>query len=467
MSASLKYLHGAQGRSLFLLLLISCGFKLLVAWVAVDKPSGFMTSDSLTYIKPAEALLTHGVYSISPDRIGTPDTLRTPGYPVFIAGVYRLAGTRIVAIVMAQIAISLGTLILVFLLASELWHHPRTGLIATLLLTLDLASFTYTFWILSETLFTFLLMAALFCAVRFQRSAPRPEWCALFGVLFAASVLVRPIAYYLFGFLVFWVLLVCWQRRSTFRQSAGALAVFMIPFVLGVGGWRLRNDLHTDVPVLTRISGINLLFFRGAAIVALRDQIPFEDARRLLGHKRYAEIHPETSHLSPEKLSLRWEEEGLALIRAHPILFARTHLRPLAAILLSTPEHSLMSLLGLPVPSSGPLGDLLRLEFRGYVERWVVGRAFSWWGFVLLMAHLLLLLIGFALAWVRLLRSGRLTLSHGCLGLVFLYLLFISAGPEAYTRFRVPLAPILAIYAAAGLASANRPARNSSQKHND
>ncbi len=438
-------------RPLLLVLIASFGLKALVAWWAVSAdPTPFVAGDSASYIGPAEALLTHGVYADSPQHPQSPATLRTPGYPLFIAAVYGLAGHHPIAVVVAQIVLSLGTLVLVYGLAAQLWNR-RVGHAAAFLLALDLASFVYSLWLLTETLFTFLLTAALVCGVRFRRSAPRLRWGALSGVAFAASVLVRPIAYYLVGPLALWMVLVCVRQRAGLRKTAAAALAFVVPFVLLVGGWQLRNELRTGVPVLSQVAGINMLFFRGAAVLALRDGISFEEARRRLGYKRYTEVHPKAAGLSPEELSQRWQRQGLALVKAHPVLFARTHLRPLGAILLSTPEHSLMAMLGLPIPATGPLGDLLRLDPSEYVDRWVMGRTLSWSAFLILLGYLLLLFFGAVRAGYRLWQQRSLSLEHGFLGLVFLYLLLISAGPEAYSRFRVPLTPILCVYAAAGL----------------
>jgi len=442
----------AGRRPLFAMATASFALKLALAmWIAADDPARFMTPDSHTYLQPAEALVTAGVYAASPQQLDVPETLRTPGYPVFIAAVYALAGHHLTAVVMAQILVSLGALVLAYLLATELWDH-QIGVVAGLLLGLDLASFVSTLRVLTETLFTFVLTAALYCAVRFRRSALRLRWCGLFGAFFAASVLVRPIAYYLAGPLAFWVLLVCLKQRAGWRRSAVAVLVFTAPFVLAVGGWQLRNGLRTGTALLSRIAGVDLLYYRGAAVLAQRDGISLHEARERLGY----ESRSGAAHLTPEELSERWRREGQALILGHPVVYARTMVRPIVVTLIGTPEHSLMNLLGLPLPSTGPLGDLLRLDPRAYVERWVVGRTLSWLAFVVLIVYLLLLHFGLASAWWRLARAGRLDPEHGCLALVFLYLLLVSAGPEAYWRFRVPLTPILCVYAAAGLSTWRR-----------
>ncbi len=48
-------------------------------------------------------------------------------------------------------------------------------------------------------------------------------------------------------------------------------------------------------------------------------------------------------------------------------------------------------------------------------------------------------------------HAREITLWDLCAWGIFLYLALIAAGPEAYHRFRVPLAPILCLYAAAAL----------------
>ena len=127
---------------------------------------------------------------------------------------------------------------------------------------------------------------------------------------------------------------------------------------------------------------------------------------------------------------------------------------------MGTGEHTAFPLLGIPVPATGPLGDLRRLDFGAWVERWLLGRPGSLLVFALAFAYLAVLYAG-AGGWL-LLRAREITVWDLCAWGIFLYLALISAGPEAYHRFRVPLVPILCLYAA-GFSSRPLPRTPSSR----
>ena len=110
-----------------------------------------------------------------------------------------------------------------------------------------------------------------------------------------------------------------------------------------------------------------------------------------------------------------------------------------------------MHLLGLPTPASGPLGDLLRLDPRAYLERWPLGRPLAFLTFVLFATYLGLLYAGAGGWWA--IHRREITAWDFCAWGIFCYLALVSAGPEAYHRFRVPLAPILCLYSASAISA--------------
>ena len=55
--------------------------------------------------------------------------------------------------------------------------------------------------------------------------------------------------------------------------------VSISPWIILVGGWQLRNYLITGKAEFSYVQGANLLFYRGAGIVAQRDSISFKEAQ--------------------------------------------------------------------------------------------------------------------------------------------------------------------------------------------
>ena len=141
---------------------------LLRLWFVHRDP--VLTGDPLIYGAIARNLLQHGVYGFAP---GAPTLIRLPGYPLFLAGCFRLFGVgQYHPVLLIQIAIDLLSSVLLALLAARL--APPTLKLRASAATLWLAAlcpFTacYTAAPLTETLELFSISAALFCFARALR----------------------------------------------------------------------------------------------------------------------------------------------------------------------------------------------------------------------------------------------------------------------------------------------------------
>ncbi len=432
------------------LILASLVLKLAVWSVVVtQEPGRFIYQDSHTYHNTARSLVQLGRFSISPERPEEPETYRTPGYPLFLAPSYFVFQERPAAAIASQILLSLGTLALLFFLARERFG-AATGYLAALLLALDLASFTHSLLLLTETLFTFLMLALIYGALRFTKGSRTWAWALEIGLCLGLATLVRPISYYLPPALVGWILVAAWRRRLSPRRTAAAVLAFAVPVIALMGTWQLRNLRLTGSSEISQIVGVDLLFYRGAQVIALRDGISLEEARHRLGKGWYRELHPETKDFSDQELTQRWKKEGTDILVHHPALVAQVMARGVVATLAGPGEHTLMRLLGIPIPSSGPLGDLYRLRANDYLRRWVVGRPLSFAAALVLVTFLAVLYLGGTIWWWRSLRRRQVQVFDLCAWGVLVYLLLASAGPESHHRYRVPFTPIFCLYAAAG-----------------
>jgi hypothetical protein len=257
--------------------------------------------------------------------------------------------------------------------------------------------------------------------------------------------LIRPIAYYLF--LPALVLIAASQLvagRPRRRVVAAAL-VAVVPWMVLVEGWRLRTYVLTGRFEIAQIASVNLAWYRGAGIIAARDGISFWEARR-----KIARSLPDTSGWSPGAISALYEREGLKLIVAHPGLFARNELFGLAKILAGPGRADLLHYFaGVPYEDA-PEGAV---EVSGASLR----QRFSTGGWLTTIpvaygAGYLLALYACVLSGLRAIRRRErpARIEHALLWWIVVYLVVVAAGPEAYARFRVPVMPLLALYAARG-----------------
>ena len=132
--------------------------------------------------------------------------------------------------------------------------------------------------------------------------------------------------------------------------------------------------------------------------------------------------------------SRHYGRAAAALISRHPILFLKSQARWLPELLVGTGAAGVSLALGLDAPL--------------HPGRRAVGALVS----AAAALHLVLLYAGAAwgLWQLRDRPTGRLAVAL-LAGLV-LYFVILSTGPQAYSRFRVPFTPLLAICAGCGLA---------------
>ncbi len=385
------------------------------------------TPDSSTYEGAARALLVHGRFSAGPDVV-EPETRRTPGYPALIALVYAVSDDPR-ALIGVQILLSVATVGAVWLLARQLWDR-HVALVAGLLLATDPPSLVASQLVLTEVVFTFVLSVGLVAGTKlWLRRGAEARHALLLGTTLAVAALVRPIAYYLAPLAALQALV--WPRKRS-GPRRWVLAALVTPWIVLVGGWQLRNGLLTGRFEFSRSESRYLLLARGADIVAQRDGINVEEARRRLEDSLWQ--GPDASR--PEAAET-YRRHAWTLIRQHPWLFLRTELRWAPKLMLGTGAAGLLWYAAPQARGASPNAP---------------GPAAS--GIVQALAglHLLVLYAGLAAGlWQLRNEPAESWPCHTFLLSVVVYFVLLSSGPHAYTRFRVPFVPLLALYAASGI----------------
>ncbi len=209
--------------------------------------------DSLSYVYPAQTFLTYGHFweAVS----ANPLLMRTPGYPVFLALVQLATGNMTWAVAAAQNILSLVLLLPVYLtsrrLAGQQAARWAAGFCAASVLYFSLA-----FAVLTETLCVFLLAWFVFLAVRWLEK-PRTRDLLGAAVLLAAAVYVRPAVYY-FVPVVFVLLLVLAAHKKSRVLFKQAVLYFMLPLLVLIGAWQVRNYRQTGYGGFTSVGAYNL-----------------------------------------------------------------------------------------------------------------------------------------------------------------------------------------------------------------
>jgi hypothetical protein len=214
--------------------------------------------DAKIYSRIAVNLINHSVFSTdeqpSEDQQFKPTIIRLPGYPLFLAAVYSVAGAENYPAVRAvQGILHFASAILTALLAFNWVRGPRRRKRKAAIWAFALAAFcpftfNYSAVLLTEILTIFLLMAMMLTATYALKSAQRGKsviWWALTGLLASAAVEVRPDAG-LFALGLGLTLVIATFARlgfaNGFRPALEKGLVFSLAFVLVLAPWAIRNE---------------------------------------------------------------------------------------------------------------------------------------------------------------------------------------------------------------------------------
>jgi hypothetical protein len=245
-SSATRVVHGRQRASggfrqdawPWAMLALGVALRLLVAGLAMRAPERHLAPDSLSYLTLAQNLSAGRGFSTATGQPWTPNSFRTPGYPVFIALVAALLPRWPVdvAVITVQSGFVLVAGAALLRLASRLGLNARGRLALSGVLALDPVAVGLCAMVLSETLFgTLLAIALLLWVTALQDRKPLTAFLA--GVSVGCLALVRPVAAYLWAGPVVTLALAPGRRARRWLLAglvvAGALCV-TVP-------WLLRN----------------------------------------------------------------------------------------------------------------------------------------------------------------------------------------------------------------------------------
>ncbi len=164
-----------------LLLLVGGALRLGLAFRA---PPFFVGGDSQTYLVPG--------YELARGLGFSPILKRPPLYPAFIGAAIGGLGEDLHGLALAQHALGLVTVVLTYHLGRVALNRAA-GLVAGLLVAVNGSLMIYERYVMAETLFTTLLVAASLALVVGMRRASWPFY-ALGGLLLGLATLCRPAA---------------------------------------------------------------------------------------------------------------------------------------------------------------------------------------------------------------------------------------------------------------------------------
>ena len=411
MSLSIILIHRRRQICVFAVAL-ACRLAAL-APAAADSSRLLVPPDSDEYVSIARNLDAGHGFSADTSPPYHPDLRRTPVYPLLLAGVFRLphAGVGIAAVVGAVLG-SIATVV-TYRLALQLFGSTA-AVAAGLLLAVDSTSIAYDVVLLTEGLFTLLIVSSALWLVK-RPSVGRDLVGA--ALLLGAAILCRPIALLL---PVALLPIVIWRANGVKRGLRDYVLVNAIGG-LAAALWVARNALVAGVVTFSSIGAVNLYFHRAAAIQARIEGRPVDLVRD--GWQR--QFDAATGSASEQTKLAQLAGQGWDVISRHPGIYVRAY------------AEGLVRMAG---PDTEVLGQLVNAGRETPAVRWLNGIS----AFLLLVTYAAAA-VGLCYGAVNGARRSAMLVP-----LTFIAYFILMAGPEVYPRFRVPMMPFIVLLSGAG-----------------
>ncbi len=356
-----------------------------------------------------------------------PTSIRPPLFPGMVAAIWTIAGSgNLQAVRLVQILLAALTTVLVFEIG-RLAFDRDVGRYAAALFWLYPSLMFFNFMILTETLFTLLLVAFVLLTIMLVRT-PRAWIALLCGVALGLAALTRSIVWPMP--IVLCPLLAILLRGSG-RARITAPALLLLSYVVVMTPWAARNTrLQGVLTIVDTMGGLNLR-------MGNYDYTPDDrmwTAVALTGEKNwsYDLANEHSGQPFTEGQRDRWaQRKAVAYMRANPWITLRRTLIKLA-------------------------------DFWGLEREYAAGIGYGlfapphWFGFigplVIIIAYVGVVTLGAAGMWLAA-PDRRI---HAVLLLPVLLIMGIHAIAFGHSRYHVPLIPIFGVYAVSMLFAQGR-----------
>ncbi|ORX22549.1 oligosaccharyl transferase STT3 subunit [Thermoanaerobacterium sp. PSU-2] len=219
--------------SLIAVLAIALYLRFLFVYKVIQPP---LSGDAKNYDIMVKQFLTKGFLGYMSN---SPNAYVTPGYPLFLALIYKIFGfsngSPLQAVRIVQSVLSVLTVLLIFFIGREI-RNNKVGLMAASISAIYPTFVWASTLILTETVYTFVFMVYLYLQV-IALKRPKAYINVLTGILFGLAILIRPAAAPL---IVIPYILMYIQNRDLNYTVRNFLQV-LIGFIVIMMPWWIRN----------------------------------------------------------------------------------------------------------------------------------------------------------------------------------------------------------------------------------
>ncbi|MBI2635364.1 MAG: glycosyltransferase family 39 protein [Parcubacteria group bacterium] len=200
-----------------------------------------ISSDQLGYDGIAMDILSGGRFT----EQGQP-TFREPGYPLFLAAVYKIFGHNFDVVRYIQIII-FGLLAVIIYLFAENIFGQKIALLSSLGAALFYGLANQAGLITTELLFAFLLSLFTYSIYKASEEDGN-KWLVFSALTLGGATLIRGVAEFLF-FLVVINLFIIYKNKISYKKVFYKIAIFTVCFFIVLMPWLVKNKFKNGISI--------------------------------------------------------------------------------------------------------------------------------------------------------------------------------------------------------------------------
>lgn len=433
-------------KKIWLVLAVATVFRVLLLLRAASHPQVMFDGDSQEYLALAQGLIRSGEFEAPTERPLPPGSVRTPVYPFFLTPFLRLFGETpksYLAVAAVQSMLSILNVWMLYRFARKTGASNRIACTAAAFLAIDPMSALYGITIMSETLFTSILLLLL---LLFAGLSARPTLQRLLATagLTAMLILTRPIAQFLPLLLAMLILLFANAVKPS-RWLYGSF--FVVLCFLLVLPWIFRNQRRYDFSGISTVQGFNLLYYNAATAMARAHALPVDTAEDYLTRDLATNFLP--AHPSVGDRVRAMQTLAGRVIFSHPATYLTLHAQGMIALLLDPGRINIERFLYGRPDAGGLLAQISQYGLTAGAKQILQKQPVFLALFLIILLWNIILTLGMISGLVFAKRTISSRYFWLAIGIIFYFL--VLTGPIGAARFRIPITPLISYFAAFGL----------------
>lgn len=222
-----------------------------------------LAGDEIGYDKMVRQLIETGTFGYAPYSYSKkPNAFTTPGYPLFLSGIYLLFGYNdsapIIEIQIIQLLLQILSALLLYFISEELFSKVIVSIIVMSVYFFHPTFILSPSFLLTESLYEFIFMLFTYMLLIIFRKENFIQHLLL-GFVFGVVVLIRPaifpfiIIYFVYSWVVYKA-----KGKYVFMKR---ISMFIIGFIVIMSPWWIRNYVTLNKVVLLAEQGGNPLLW--------------------------------------------------------------------------------------------------------------------------------------------------------------------------------------------------------------